>query len=304
MKFERWVFAIAVVAIVAPALFAHIERIIVEHDQIPQLFAEIADDRRVQAMQLATAWFGEGENILFDSPHPLQMGIDDFEGIMLFCRLYHNEVELSFTGARPPSSVSAQRWLLGHPDGDFWYTGRYTIEDATGFVDGEAVTVSDNVIHTTNDQHAYLYEISAKWADCGSSSTYAFLLVHSHIDLPDELSAGSVMANFTDSFGWMVFYSAIPFAVTIALSSAGFIFLNALRKKGRKISQWAWLASSVPLVLFFSFFFAGIVVNLLVAADRNMLHLFGINIGWIAFVLITAILLCAANRLIAKRELS
>ena len=305
MKFERWVFAIAVVAIVAPTLFAHIEIADGEDNHVPQLFVEIVDDRRVQALQLTTAWHGEaGESIMFDSPHPLQVSVDDFANTMLFCSLHHNEIELYFTGTRSPSSVSAQRWHLGHSQKDYWDTGRYAIESAIGFIEGEYVAVDNNIIHVTNDRQVYLYEVSARWAGCGSSSTYAFLLIHLNADLHDELEERSILANFIDNLGWIVFYLALPFVVVGALSFAGFVLLKVLQNRGTKITQWAWLALSAPSILFLSFFFAVLVNTFLWNGGQGISHIFGVNILWLAFVLFTAILLCVANRLIAKREFS
>jgi len=146
-------------------------------ENAPRLYASLvagsAPVQRIRALQLTTNWHvtdenGYGRGVLSDSPHPLQLGLNQFSDVTLFLD-YAAEILVSFYVNYPPQYISVSRWRA---------------ELATGQQPSEADFNSAQVVETNgltftinDDGHSYIYEVVAYWPDNNSFSTYAFRVV-------------------------------------------------------------------------------------------------------------------------------
>jgi hypothetical protein len=137
-------------------------------------------EQQVRAAQLTYGWHGVDENgndfgIESDSVHPLQLDFaNGYEAITLFQSnttngdvISSSEIVMQFSDDYPPLSVSVQRW-------DAMHAG--TGSEVENFFDkGEPVEIFANTYLAVDDEHDYIYEVYANWAE--GNSYYAFRVV-------------------------------------------------------------------------------------------------------------------------------
>jgi len=141
----------------------------------PRLYARlIAGDspiQRIRALQLVTNWSftnedGYSSGIMFDSPHPLQLSVSDYNDVTLFLDYATAEILVEFHQNYPPDYITVRRWQAE--------PGQPNEED---FDNWEEVEVNGLAIPINNGGHNYIYEVTARWPGNDSFSTYAFRIV-------------------------------------------------------------------------------------------------------------------------------
>ena len=143
-------------------------------EEAPWLYASLIVEtqpaQRVRAIQLATTWwvYDWRGNLIFgyssDSLHPLQLHLGAFDEVTLYLESTSGKIELHFSDNFPPTYVTAVRWraeLVGGTQFDKW----------------ETVQVDGKTTHVSNDGYDYIYEVTAKWPQNDSRSSYVFRII-------------------------------------------------------------------------------------------------------------------------------
>jgi len=141
-------------------------------DKTPQLNVILENgttEQQVRAMQLTTNWTftdesGGGGSISFDSLHPLQIDPDDFNGVTILTNGSGGIIELQFSNANKPQTISVTRWNSEYA------TGSQDINDVLH--ENSPVEWDWNTITVSDDGHDYIYEVYATWQE--GSSYYTF----------------------------------------------------------------------------------------------------------------------------------
>jgi len=127
----------------------------------PRLYVSfIAKDlsvQQVQATQLGASWSHCCGGYCADSPHVLQLRLEDIIAITLNLDNESIEFEIQFSDDYPPDSVIIRRWKAEYA------RGRQDISDVLDKY--ELIEAKDNIIHVVNDGNDYVYEVYATWAE-------------------------------------------------------------------------------------------------------------------------------------------
>jgi len=146
---------------------------LVTSDTLPRLDVVFSSgstpEQQIRAMQLTTSWTfvdenGDGGSIMLDSPHPLQIHPSDFNEVTLNMDGNSGVIELQFSNAGQPDSISVTRWYAEYVSGN---------QDISGVLDkSEPVAISGNTVSVSNDGFDYVYEVYAIWPEGSSYFTF------------------------------------------------------------------------------------------------------------------------------------
>ena len=108
------------------------------------------------------------------------------------------------------------------------------------------------------------------------------------------------MSDFAVSLGWLILALIGPAIFVAVFTGATLLFLTCLKCRGMKVPKLAWLASFLPLILLLSFAANSLASTMLWDNAYGISHIAGIDVFWLVFVPLAAVLIVFSNWIISK----
>jgi len=185
-----------------------------------------SNEQSIRAIQGTTSWLvvdenGDGFGYNSDSPHPLQLRLEDYaKATIHLSNLSRNTVELRFSDDHPPESLHVRRWDSVHAQGN---------QDIDAILDAgetENVIVIENMMQIGDYGGDHIYEVVADWPE--GRSHYSFRIINEPENIKTEWSMIYIQTIESYLLQFPELHENLEY---ISLTSESFYFANEADKE-------------------------------------------------------------------------